>query len=64
MFIGMIIVIVVSVLREKNISLSSKIGSLPKAVRWVIWYAAIFTVIIFGAYGPGFDAIAMMYAAF
>ena len=49
MFIGMIIVIVVSVLREKNISLSSKIGSLPKAVRWVIWYAAIFTVIIFGA---------------
>lgn len=64
MFFGMVIVAIVSILREKNISISVKIGKLPKPVRWVIWYAAIFTVIIFGAYGPGFDAIAMMYAAF
>jgi D-alanyl-lipoteichoic acid acyltransferase DltB (MBOAT superfamily) len=64
MFIGVIIVFIVDVLKEKSISISLQLLKLPKAVRWTIWYAAIFVVIIFGAYGPGFNEVAMMYAGF
>lgn len=64
MLVGMMIVLIVDVLNEKNVSVIGWINQKPKAVRWTIWYVSIFTVIIFGAYGPGFDTVAMMYAAF
>ncbi|MDO5403418.1 MAG: MBOAT family O-acyltransferase [Eubacteriales bacterium] len=62
--IGMIIVLIVDILNEKHISVIQRINQCPKTVRWAIWYASIFIIIIFGAYGPGFDTVAMMYAAF
>ena len=58
------VVIVVSVLKEKNISIHGLLNQCPSAVRWGVLYALIFAVILFGAYGPGYDEVAMMYAGF
>ena len=58
------VVIVVSVLKEKNISIHGLLDQCPSAVRWGALYALIFAVILFGAYGPGYDEVAMMYAGF
>ena len=58
------VVIVVSVLKEKNISIHGLLDQCPSAVRWGVLYALIFAVILFGAYGPGYDEVAMMYAGF
>jgi hypothetical protein len=32
--------------------------------RWLIWFALLFFVIIFGEYGPGYDSSAFIYAGF
>ncbi len=58
------VVIVISILKEKNISIRSAVEKLPVPVRWTFWYAAILIVVFFGAYGPGFTALDMMYAGF
>ena len=63
-FFSFAIVIAVSICKEKNISVRAKLERMPSAVRWTFWYAAVFYVLFFGAYGPGFSAIEMMYAGF
>jgi hypothetical protein len=34
------------------------------AFRWTLYYAAIFSVLIFGIYGPGYNAAAFIYFQF
>lgn len=58
------IVCVVSYMKENQISIRGKLNAMPMMMRWSIFYALIFAVILFGAYGPGYDAVAMMYAGF
>ena len=57
-------VIVVSVLKERGMQVEEKILSLRTPYRWAILYSIMIAVILFGAYGPGYDAVAMMYANF
>lgn len=61
---SLLLVLAISIMKEKKANIRSKIESMPLLCRWAFWYAAVFVVIIFGAYGPGFDAVAMMYATF
>lgn len=58
------IVVIADILHEKGIYITEKMKKMPAPVRWALWYAAIFFVILFGAYGPGYTAEAMMYAGF
>ncbi|MCR5303792.1 MAG: MBOAT family protein [Lachnospiraceae bacterium] len=41
-----------------------KISGFRLPLRWTIWFALIFSVIIFGKYGPGYDAAAFIYQEF
>lgn len=56
--------IVVSVLKERGISIRESIGRKPLAVRWLIYIVAFYSVVIFGIYGPGYDASAFVYMGF
>ena len=47
-----------------RINYREKIVKAPLVVRWGIFYLAIFAVIIFGYYGPGFEAGQFIYAQF
>ena len=58
------IVFVVGLMHEKNINIREKISQKPIAVRWTIYYILIFSILIFGAFGPGYDPVDPMYADF
>lgn len=62
--IGILIVLVVDILHEKNIQIRKEISGWALPARWVFWYAAIFIVIIFGAYGAGYTVVDMIYAGY
>ena len=63
-FVFTILVFVISVLHEKNISVREKIAEKSIVLRWLIYYAIIFSIIIFGAYGLGYIPVEPMYANF
>lgn len=61
---GMLIIFIISLYKERKVDLQVKFDSLNTWKRWGILYILVFTIILFGAYGPGFDNIAMIYAGF
>ena len=62
--VGMLIIFIISLYKEHKVDLQVKFDSLNTWKRWGILYILVFTIILFGAYGPGFDNIAMIYAGF
>lgn len=62
--LSFVVVIVVSILKEKKISIHGLLYKVPTPIRWSVVYGLIFAIILFGAYGVGFDEVAMMYAGF
>ncbi len=61
--VAMIVLLVVSVLQEK-IRIRETLAQKNIVLRWLIIYAGLFAVIIFGIYGPGYDASAFIYEQF
>lgn len=62
--IAVLLMLVVSVLQERNISVRALIAKLPLPIRWVIYFAALFSVIIFGIYGDGYHVGTFLYGQF
>lgn len=62
--IALIVVLIISILKEKGINVREKIASKNIFVRWLIYYCLIFSIIIFGAFGPGYQPVDPMYADF
>lgn len=62
--VTLIIVFAVSLMREKDISIREKIAKKPLIVRWMIYYAFIMFILIFGAYGANYVPIGPIYAEF
>lgn len=58
------LIIILSILKELNVPYRKAFMSLPRPARWVAWYLLIMTIVIFGAYGSGYDAAGMIYAKF
>lgn len=58
------IVLLVGILRERGVPLRESIARRPLALRWSIYYAAFFFLVIFGAYGVGYVPVDPIYAAF
>lgn len=61
---GCAIVFVVSILQEKGWSLRERIAGQNIALRWSVYFALILAVVIFGAYGTGYDQVAFIYGQF
>lgn len=62
--VSLVIVFAISVMREKGISIGEKIMNQKLPVRWLIYYAALMAIVIFGAYGAGYAPVDPMYAEF
>ena len=54
---------IVDAKQEKG-SLRESLAAKNIVIRWIVIYAALFAVIIFGVYGPGFDASSFIYEKF
>ncbi len=55
---------IVSWCRRDDVSLRSRIEAQPLILRWGLIFAAIAAVVLFGVYGPGFDASQFIYFRF
>ncbi len=51
-------------LRQQKGSVRDAIAAKPLPVRWILWYALLFYVILLGCYGPGYSASEFIYQGF
>lgn len=61
---GCIAVAIVGMIKERGISVRERLGESRIPVRWCAYYALILAVIIFGAYGDGYQKVDLIYAGF
>lgn len=62
--ISIIVLILVDFAQEHGTHIRETIGKQNIALRWVVYYGAIFALLIFGMYGPGYDAASFIYQRF
>ena len=62
--VGTLTIFLVDIYKEFHGSIRNAIEQKPTWIRWSIIYTCIFATLIFGAYGPGYDIVAMIYAEF
>ncbi len=60
---ALLLLYIVSLLQTKG-SVRDRIAGKALPVRWIIWYALLFAVILFGCYGPGYSAGEFIYQGF
>ncbi len=63
MLISIVILWIVNMMQER-MSIRETLAKQNIIFRWIIIYAALFAVIIFGIYGPGYDASTFIYEQF
>ena len=61
---GTAVVFLYDLLRERGFSIRDWVFKRKLPVRWALYNALIFAVIIFGAYGTGYQAVDLIYAGF
>lgn len=54
----------VDLLQEKTGGLRRVVAKKPLVLRWILIYALLFSILIFGCYGPGYDASDFIYEQF
>lgn len=64
LFIAFGIRIVISVLQENGMAIRDTLNKQNLAFRWLVLASLFFIVLIFGEYGPGYDAAAFLYQAY
>ncbi len=61
---GIAVLIIVSLMRERGMRIRASLAKQELWLRWLVYIAAVMAVLIFGIYGPGFDAAAFIYFQF
>lgn len=61
--VSLVVVLIVSIFKRKG-DVRDMIAKQPLPLRWAIYLALLFAPIIFGIYGPGYDAQAFIYEGF
>lgn len=62
--ISLMIVLSVSLLKERHLSVRTILADQRLPVRWAVYYALILYIILFGAYGDGYIPVDPIYADF
>lgn len=61
---GCIAVAVIGMIKERGICVRERLSQSRTPVRWCAYYALILAVILFAAYGDGYQAVDLIYAGF
>lgn len=64
LIIALLILIVISLLQEHGVRIREKIAEQNIVFRWIVYYAAIMFVLIFGIYGYGIEMADFIYRGF
>lgn len=62
--VGCVVVALYGIVRERNLMGETKLQKLCLPVRWALYYGLILAVVIFGAYGVGYQQVDLIYAGF
>ena len=63
-FAGLVVMAACAILQARDDSLQAWISRRVLPVRWILLYGLLFMVILFGVYGPGYNAAAFIYGGF
>lgn len=64
LLIGLVVVLLVSIQHEKGLSIREELSKMHTVPRWLVWYALLFAVLLFGAYGMNYAPVDPIYAGF
>lgn len=64
LMIGLAILLIVGILNEHGVNIPEALNRQQLWFRWLIYLALLFTVLLLGIYGPGFEASAFIYFQF
>lgn len=64
LMVGILVMLVVGVIQEFNINIRKELQKQNLLFKWLIYYIIIFSIIIFGIYGKGYDAASFIYGGF
>ena len=64
LFMALLVLLLVSILQERGVKLREAIERQNLIFRWLLYFVAIFTIILAGAYGVGYNAADFIYANF
>ena len=64
LIIAVLILFLVDFLHEKDIHIRDTVSRQFVILRWVFYYAAVLFVLIFGIYGPAYNAADFVYGGF
>lgn len=64
LMVGILVMLVVGVMQEFNINIRKELQKQNLLFKWLIYYIIIFSIIIFGIYGKGYDAASFIYGGF
>ncbi len=62
--VNIIVMLYVDYLKKKNINIIDRINKLHIILRWSVYLLLIFNVILFGAYGSGYDPSGFLYGGY
>jgi D-alanyl-lipoteichoic acid acyltransferase DltB (MBOAT superfamily) len=62
--LSLIILLFVDLAKERGVSIRERISNVNIVCRWMIYYIALFSIIIFGIYGTGYSASSFIYMNF
>lgn len=62
--VSIFVLIAVDILQERGVSIRKKIAEQNIILRWAVYLSAICTLVIFGMYGPGYNAADFVYQRF
>ncbi len=64
LIVGIFIMLIVGVMQEFNINIREELQKQNLIFKWLVYYIIIFSIIIFGIYGKGYDAASFIYGGF
>lgn len=64
LFVAVLVLIFVSVLQENGMEIRKTLAKQNIAFRWMVYFAALIFVLVFGVYGPSYSAIDFIYQGY
>ena len=64
LLIGIAVVLIVEIIKEKGYSIRDVLAKQNLVIRWTCLLCLFVAVLVFGAYGRGYDSISFLYGAF
>ena len=62
--VGVLIMLIIAIIQEKGVNIRESISKKNIFFRWILYYAIVLAILIFGIYGPGYVAANFIYGQF